>query len=97
MAVIAPLAAVSRPVLAGYLALAAAFTLSILYALADTTPFTLPQDWEEVLITPEMVVALSILMLLAALTLVVQLSTGAGSRLASDTGRGTSPAAGLSV
>jgi hypothetical protein len=84
MAVLAPLAAVSRPVLAGYLALAAAFALSLLYALVDTTPFTLPQDWEEVLVTPEMVVALSIVMLLAALTLVVQLSSGAGSRLAGD-------------
>jgi hypothetical protein len=85
MAVIAPLAAVSRPVLAGYLALAAGFTLSILYALVDTTPFTLPQEWEEVLVTPEMVVALSILMMLAALTLVLQLAAGAGSRLADET------------
>jgi hypothetical protein len=82
MAVLAPLAAVSRPVLAGYLALAAAFTLSLLYALVDTTPFTLPQQWEEVLITPQMVVALSIVMMLAALTLVVQLSLGAGRSLA---------------
>ncbi|HEX6127584.1 MAG TPA: hypothetical protein VF071_01030 [Candidatus Limnocylindria bacterium] len=97
MAVLAPLAAVSRPVLAGYLALAAGFSLSILYALADTTPFTLPQEWAEVLITPEMVVALSILMLLAALTLVVQLSTGAGSRLAGHSGSDTSPGADLSV
>jgi len=83
MAVLAPLAAVSRPVLAGYLALAAAFTLSMLYALADTTPFTLPQQWEEVLITREMVTALSIVMILAAITLVVQLSGGAGRRLSS--------------
>ena len=97
MAVIAPLAAVSRPVLAGYLALAAGFTLSILYALVDTTPFTLPQEWEEVLITPEMVVALSILMMLAALTLVVQLAAGAGSRLAGETASDTSPHADLSV
>ena len=82
MAVLAPLAAVSRPVLAGYLALAAAFTLSMLYALADTTPFTLPQQWEEVLITREMVTALSIVMILAAITLIVQLSSGAGRRLA---------------
>jgi hypothetical protein len=97
MAVIAPLAAVSRPVLAGYLALAAGFTLSILYALVDTTPFTLPQEWEEVLVTPEMVVALSILMMLAALTLVVQLSAGAGRRLGGETGSGSSPHADLSV
>jgi hypothetical protein len=83
MAVLAPLAAVSWSVLAGYLALTAAFALSLLYALADTTPFSLPQDWEEVLITPEMVIALSVVMILAALTLVVQLSTGAGRRLAS--------------
>jgi hypothetical protein len=83
MAVLAPLAAVSWSVLAGYLALTAAFALSLLYALADTTPFSLPQEWEEVLITPEMVIALSVVMILAALTLVVQLSTGAGRRLAS--------------
>ena len=83
MAVLAPLAAVSWSVLAGYLALAAAFTLSLLYALADTTPFTLPQEWDEVLITPEMVIALSIVMILAALTLVIQLSAGAGRLLAS--------------
>jgi hypothetical protein len=83
MAVLAPLAAVSWSVLAGYLALAAAFTLSLLYALVDTTPFTLPQAWEEVLVTREMVIALSIVMILAALTLVVQLSAGAGRRLSS--------------
>lgn len=86
MAVLAPLAAVSRPVLAGYLALAAAFTISLLYALADTTPFTLPQEWEEVLITPEMVIALSIVMILAAVTLVVQLSLGAGRKLSGRLG-----------
>jgi Gpi18-like mannosyltransferase len=84
MAVLAPLAAVSRPLLAGYLALAAGFTLSLLYALADTTPFTLPREWEQVLLTREMVSAISILMLLAAITLVVQLSLGAGQRLAHD-------------
>jgi hypothetical protein len=87
MAVLAPLAAVSRAVLAGYLALAAGFTLSILYALADTTPFTLPQEWEEVLITREMVVAISVLMLLAAGTLVVQLWFGAGRRLGASAPR----------
>ncbi|HJR51003.1 MAG TPA: hypothetical protein VJ794_07850, partial [Gemmatimonadales bacterium] len=83
MAVLAPLAAVSWSVLAGYLALAAAFTLSLLYALVDTTPFTLPQAWEEVLVTREMVIALSIVMILAALTLVIQLAAGAGRRLSS--------------
>lgn len=82
MAVLAPLAAVSRPVLAGYLALAAGFTLSLLYALVDTTPFTLPQEWEEVLLSPITVPALSLLMIAAAVTLVVQLVAGAGSRLA---------------
>jgi hypothetical protein len=84
MAVLAPLAAVSWSVLAGYLALTAGFALSLLYALADTTPFTLPQDWEEVLVTREMVTALSIVMILAAITLVVQLSLGAGRRLRED-------------
>jgi Gpi18-like mannosyltransferase len=88
MAVLAPLAAVSRPVLAGYLALAAGFTLSLLYALADTTPFTLPQEWEQVLITREMMSGLSILMVLAAITLVVQLWDGAGKRLGASAPRG---------
>jgi hypothetical protein len=88
MAVLAPLAAVSRPVLAGYLGLAAGFTLSLLYALADTTPFTLPQEWEQVLITREMVAGLSILMVLAAITIVVQLADGAGRRLGASAPRG---------
>ena len=87
MAVLAPLAAVSRPVLAAYLGLAAGFTLSLLYALADTTPFTLPQEWEQVLITREMVTALSIVMLLAAITVVVQLADGAGRRLGASAPR----------
>jgi hypothetical protein len=81
MAVLAPLAAVSRPVLLGYLALAAGFTLSLLYALADTTPFEMPADWEQVLLSPWMVPVLSLLMLAAAVTLVVQLATGAGAPL----------------
>ena len=81
MAVLAPLAAVSRPVLLGYLALAAGFTLSMLYALVDTTPFTVPREWELVLLTPEMVPILSIVMIAAAVTLVIQLAAGAGSRL----------------
>jgi hypothetical protein len=81
MAVLAPLAAVSRPVLLGYLALAAGFTLSLLYALADTTPFEMPADWEQVLLSPWMVPVLSLLILSAAVTLAVQLATGAGARL----------------
>jgi hypothetical protein len=84
MAVIAPLAAVSRPVLLGYLALAAGFTLSLLYALADTTPFEMPADWEQVLLSEWMVPVLSVLMIAAAVTLVVQLGTGAGSRLSEE-------------
>jgi hypothetical protein len=83
---VAPLAAVSRPILAGYLALAAGFTLSLLYALVDTTPFTLPQDWEEVLVSQEMVWGLSIVMIGAAVTVVTQLAMGAGGRLADGSG-----------
>ena len=81
MAVLAPLAAVSRSVLATYLAMTAGFTLSLLYALADTTPFSLPQEWEEVLLSQAMVWGLSLVLIAAALTLVVRLSLGAGRRL----------------
>ncbi|HEX2195086.1 MAG TPA: hypothetical protein VHK63_09055 [Candidatus Limnocylindria bacterium] len=82
MGTVAPLAAVSASVLGGYLALTAGFALSMLYALADTTPFPLPPQWEEVLLAPFMVPVLSVLMIVAGATLVVQLATGAGSRLA---------------
>lgn len=83
MAVLAPLAAVSRPVLAAYLAMAAGFALSLLYALVDTTSFTLPQAWEEVLLSDPMVWGMGITLMGAAITLVVQLSAGAGRRLES--------------
>ncbi|HSM37832.1 MAG TPA: hypothetical protein VK838_00740, partial [Candidatus Limnocylindrales bacterium] len=82
MAVLAPLAAVSWRVLGPYLALSAGFTLSLLYVLVDTTPFSLPPDWQEALVTRPMVWTLSVVLITAAATLVVLLSTGAGRRLA---------------
>jgi hypothetical protein len=87
MAVLAPLAAVSRPVLVGYLAMEAGFALSLLYALVDTTPFTMSAAWEAALIRPETVVGLSVVLIASAAVLVVLLARGAGTRL-SDRSRG---------
>jgi Gpi18-like mannosyltransferase len=77
MALLAPLAAVSRRVLAAYLVMAAAFTLSLLYALAATTPFPMPPEWSRLLVTPTTVRLLSMVLIGAALTLVILLSGGA--------------------
>ncbi len=73
MALLAPLAAVSRPVLTAYLVMAAAFTLSLLYALAATTPFPMPPEWSRLLVTPATVRLLSVVLIGAALALVIQL------------------------
>jgi dolichyl-phosphate-mannose-protein mannosyltransferase len=84
MAVLAPLAAVSGRALVAYLVMAAGFALSLLYALADTTPFTLPAGWEEVLITRGVVVGLSIALIAAAVAFVALLRTRAAASLGTD-------------
>jgi len=86
MAVLAPLAAVSTAMLGSYLVMAAGFALSLLYALVATTPFSLPAGWEEVLLTREMVIGLSVVLTGAALTVVILLRTGAAARLATTRG-----------
>lgn len=45
IAVLAPFAVASRAHLAAYLGLSAAFSVALLYALLDTTPFDLPEPW----------------------------------------------------
>lgn len=84
MAVLAPLAAVSGRVLIAYVALALSFAESILYALVATTPFSLPNNWEAVLVTRDTVVWLSLAMIGSAAVLVVLLAFGAAERLSDD-------------
>jgi dolichyl-phosphate-mannose-protein mannosyltransferase len=84
MAVLAPLAAVSGRVLIAYVALALSFAESILYALVATTPFSLPRNWEAVLVTRDTVVWLSLAMIGSAAVLVVLLASGAAERLSDD-------------
>lgn len=81
MAVLAPLAAVSGRVLIAYVALVLTFAEAILYALVATTPFSLPDAWEAVLVSRGTVISLSIAMIAAAAALVVLLATGAAGRL----------------
>ena len=45
IAVLAPFALASGAHLAAYLGLSAAFSVALLYALLDTTPFDLPEPW----------------------------------------------------
>lgn len=45
IAVLAPFALASGAHLAAYLGLSAAFSVALLYALVDTTPFDLPEPW----------------------------------------------------
>lgn len=86
-AVLAPLAAVSLPIMGAYVAMSAAFALSLLYALVAITPFALPQEWEEVLLSDGMVWGMAIVLMAAALTVVLQVSLGAGRRLAAPGSR----------
>lgn len=84
MAVLAPLAALSWRALAAYLVMTAGFAGSLLYALVDITPFTLPQRWEAVLVTPATVGVLSLALIGAAVAFVALLPTAAARRLADD-------------
>lgn len=81
MAVLAPLAALSWRALAAYLVMATAFTLSLLYALVDTTPFSLPQGWEDVLVTRTTVEVLSVALIGAAMAFIALSQTEAARRL----------------
>ncbi len=91
MAVLAPMAAVSGRALAAYLVMAAGFALSLLYTLVDTTPFTLPAAWEELLVTRATVVGLGIALIAAALAFVLLLPTRAASSLGTDGGASRGP------
>jgi Gpi18-like mannosyltransferase len=73
MAVLAPLAATNWRVFGGYLILAAGFTASMLYALIDTTPFTLGPALDEFITQPTGRVWISLTMMATAVTLVLLL------------------------
>jgi hypothetical protein len=77
MALLAPLAAVSRTMLAAYVALSAAFALSLVYALVEATPFELPAEWQEVLLSKPMLWGMAITLMAAAATVVIQHLLGA--------------------
>ena len=73
MAVLAPLAATNWRVFGGYLILAAGFTASMLYALIDTTAFTLGPALDEFVTQPTGRVWISLTMIATAVTLVLLL------------------------
>ena len=74
MALLAPLAVSNVRVLIGYLLLSAAFALAMLCALVSTTPFTLPEPWEGLLLQRATSVYVGLTMLATAATLVFLLS-----------------------
>jgi len=63
MAVLAPLAVLSGRQMLAYLALAAGFSLSLLYALVVVTPFSLPSAIESLLITTPAVWVIGLVMM----------------------------------
>jgi hypothetical protein len=75
MALGAPLAVASWRVLVAYLLLSAAFALTILYALVDTTSFTIAKPLQDLLLTQTAVVWIGLTLLTVATTLAVLLLT----------------------
>lgn len=81
MAVLAPLAAANWRVLGAYLLLTAGFAASLLYALVDTTPFTLWPWLEDLVTLPVARIWISMTLIATAATLVLLLlQDGARSR-----------------
>ena len=70
MAVLAPLAAANWSVFAGYLLLTAGFSASMLYALVDTTPFTIWPALEDLVTLPVARIWISLTLIATAATLV---------------------------
>ncbi len=75
MALAAPLSVASWRVLVAYLVLTAAFALTILYALVDTTSFTIARPLQDLLITRTAVIWIGLTLLAVAATLAVLLLT----------------------
>ena len=73
MAVLAPLAAANWSVLAVYVVMTAGFAASMLYALVDTTPFTLWPWLEDLVTLPVARIWISLTLIATAATLVVLL------------------------
>lgn len=73
IALLAPLAATSWRVLAATLLVTAAFALTLLYGLVDTTPFSLPAPMEDLLLSRTAVVWIGMTLIATAATLVLLL------------------------
>lgn len=73
MAVLAPMAAANWRVLVAYLLLAAGFAASMLYALLDTTPFTLWPWLDDLVTQPVARIWISLILLATAATVVLLL------------------------
>jgi Gpi18-like mannosyltransferase len=87
MAVLAPLAATNWRVLGGYLILTTGFTASMLYALIDTTPFTLGPALDEFITQPTVRVWISVNMFATEVTLVLLLMKPRARSGTADAGR----------
>jgi hypothetical protein len=86
MALLAPLAVTSGRVLIGYLLLSGAFAMAMLYALVSTTPFTLPEPWEGLLLQRMTSVGIGLAMMASAALLVVMLVRFGGAHLGGPRG-----------
>ncbi len=73
MALLAPLAATNWRVLVAALLVTAAFTLTLLYALVTTTPFSIPAPLKDLLVTHTAVVWIGLTLMATAATLVPML------------------------
>lgn len=92
MAVLAPLAATSWRVFGGYLFLTAGFAASMLYALIDTTPFTLGPELDQLITQPTARIWISLTLIGTAVTLVLilrQSRTRSGQPMTLEPGANT--------
>lgn len=73
MAILAPLAAANWRIFGGYFLLSAGFAASLLYALVDTTPFSMSPDLDALVTQPDARIWTSLTMIASAATLVILL------------------------